>query len=594
MKNRWSLRGKLVLLSCVIALAVAGVSYGVYAYSVLQMARNSVFDNLRSLQSEVENNLASDLGAIDRAAKNIIVGNTVYRYLQSGAPALSGDVLAQSVLRTGIEKDMTYDLLFDAAFSAGLIENVHLYLTEDNVAFLSRNNRSTDKCMSTVQAIYEGMRQERFWGMRCYPSGPEDPLVYFAYCLYPLSTDGANRNLYLIFSTAKARLYERFAPLRSNDGALFFVTDEKGRAIVLSAREAEGVKADCAVAIADTGGAFVQMQHAGQSYFASACALGNGFRSVTLLPVTRLTAGVRNATWQYLILCMAVLCFTILLVLPLALRLTHFANDIVDGIRRFGGGDFAVKLPAYRDRDLNEVSRTFNQMTAEINTLIRDRYEKQMLIQQMDISFLQSQMNPHFLFNVLLTLSARAKMAHDELLFEMVQSLTTLLQASLHQKHAVKIPFRQELEYVRAYLNIQRLRFGSRISFDIGVPEALQGLLIPRLSVQPLVENAVLHGLAPREESGCVRVHAAVDGGALLITVADDGCGFTPGSPPAPDAGGGHNHIALENLRKRIELIYGGGYALTVASAPGEGCRVSLRLPREEEPSGELPCDFGG
>lgn len=593
MIRQWSLRGKLVLVICFIALLVAAISYGLYAYTVQQMAREMVLDNLRSLQTEVENNLATDLAAIHRTAKNIIVGSTVYDYLQDGAPTLDGDVLAQSVLRSGVERDMTYDLLFDAAFDAGLIENVHLYLTDENIAFLSRNNRSTDKGMPSVQAIYNAVKNERFWGFRCYPSAQEDPLIYFAYCLYSLSTDASNRNLYLIFSTRKEMLYAHFEPLLTNDDALFYVTDADGRIIISDNSQTEGMLVPEALQFRNTNGAFEHVLLDRTEYFASVYEMNDGFRSVTLLPVSRLTAGVRNITWRYLILCLCVMVLTILLVLPLTLRLTHFTRDFIEGIRRFGSGDLTVKLPQYHDYDLNEICTTFNHMTDEINTLIKDKYEKQMLLQQMDIAFLQSQMNPHFLFNVLLSISARAKMDGDETLFEMVQSLTTLLQASLHPKQAVKIPLRQELEYVRAYLSIQRLRFGQRISFEICVPEQLQGLLIPRLSVQPLVENAVIHGLTPIEDNGLVRVEANADEQTLNIVVEDNGCGFDlTAQGAAPRADGEHNHIALSNLQKRIILLYGDEYGLELHSAKNQGCRVSLHLPREEELADGLSSDI--
>jgi hypothetical protein len=166
MKKTWSLRGKLVFIGCFIALLVAVISYAFYAYTLRGMAGGTVLENLRSLQQTVEDNLAANLASIDRTAKNIIVGDTVYGYLQDGAPDLSGDELAQSVLRTGIEKDMTHDLLFDAAFNEGMIESVYLYLSDTNVAFLSRTNRSTDKNLPSARAVYDQLRETRVWGRR--------------------------------------------------------------------------------------------------------------------------------------------------------------------------------------------------------------------------------------------------------------------------------------------------------------------------------------------------------------------------------------------------------------------------------------------
>ena len=201
-------------------------------------------------------------------------------------------------------------------------------------------------------------------------------------------------------------------------------------------------------------------------------------------------------------------------------------HDFTEGLQKFGKGDLTVKLPPYRDADLNHISNTFNQMTERINFLVEDGYKKQLLIQQMDIEFLQSQMNPHFLFNTLFTISTRAKMSGDDLLFEMVQALTRLLQASLHTKMILKITVAQELEYINAYLYIQKVRYGSKLEYAVstGSPEILT-LLIPRLCIQPLVENAVVHGIEPLSATGHIDIAMELKEDALRITVTDNGVG---------------------------------------------------------------------
>ena len=217
-----------------------------------------------------------------------------------------------------------------------------------------------------------------------------------------------------------------------------------------------------------------------------------------MMPEELFVRSLYEAMRDYLFLSVVVSLIIMALIVLLSLRMTAFTHDFTEGLQKFGKGDLTVKLPPYRDADLNHISNTFNQMTERINFLVEDGYKKQLLIQQMDIEFLQSQMNPHFLFNTLFTISTRAKMSGDDLLFEMVQALTRLLQASLHTKNDIKITVAQELEYINAYLYIQKVRYGSKLEYAVstGSPEILT-LLIPRLCIQPLVENAVVHGSSP-------------------------------------------------------------------------------------------------
>lgn len=159
-----------------------------------------------------------------------------------------------------------------------------------------------------------------------------------------------------------------------------------------------------------------------------------------MMPEELFVRSLYEAMRDYLFLSVVVSLIIMALIVLLSLRMTAFTHDFTEGLQKFGKGDLTVKLPPYRDADLNHISNTFNQMTERINFLVEDGYKKQLLIQQMDIEFLQSQMNPHFLFNTLFTISTRAKMSGDDLLFEMVQALTRLLQASLHTKMILKSP----------------------------------------------------------------------------------------------------------------------------------------------------------
>lgn len=188
---------------------------------------------------------------------------------------------------------------------------------------------------------------------------------------------------------------------------------------------------------------------------------------------------------------------------------------------------------------------------------------------------LRAQVHPHFLFNTLNTIAALVP-DQPRAADRMIAELATLLRASLRSDGALEVPLREELELVRAYLDIEQVRFGPRLTAEWDVDEAAGSALVPALLLQPLVENAVRHGLWPRDEPGRVRIAAHRSGGELRIAVEDDGVGVAPGGPVAEGVG-------LANSRARLRRLYGADHRFALAAGPGgAGVAVRVVLPYRE------------
>lgn len=192
---------------------------------------------------------------------------------------------------------------------------------------------------------------------------------------------------------------------------------------------------------------------------------------------------------------------------------------------------------------------------------------------QAEYRALRAQVHPHFLFNTLNTIAALIgedpRAAED-----VVTRLADVFRHSLASANGQPTRFGDELEFLRAYLSIEQARLGPRLRYEEAIEPGLEAVPVPGLLLQPLLENAVRYAAAERAEGGTVRLEARRDGDSLLVTIADDGPGITPGAQPS-----GHG-VGLESVRERLRLA-GEGHALTVASAPGEGTRISVRLPLE-------------
>jgi LytS/YehU family sensor histidine kinase len=191
------------------------------------------------------------------------------------------------------------------------------------------------------------------------------------------------------------------------------------------------------------------------------------------------------------------------------------------------------------------------------------------------------QLNPHFLFNAfnsIATLIHTDPRAADD----MVGNLSQLLRLALDSADEQEIPFRRELDFLRRYLDIEQARFGDRLRLEEDIAPDVLTAFVPTLLLQPLVENAIRHGLEPQSTPSCVRLNARRDGDRLHIEVSDNGAGLTETttSDELPARAG----IGLSNTRTRLRELYGDGQRLTLRNGDAGGCTVEIELPFHTEP----------
>ena len=190
---------------------------------------------------------------------------------------------------------------------------------------------------------------------------------------------------------------------------------------------------------------------------------------------------------------------------------------------------------------------------------------------QSQLQVLKMQLHPHFIFNTLNSISALIHESPDEA-DEMVARLGDLLRVTLETASVHEVPFREELQFLKHYIDIEQTRFQDRLKVTMEVdPETLDGL-VPNLILQPLVENSVRHGIAPRPEGGCIKIKAWRDASLLRVNVEDDGPGFRADTPLKEGVG-------LTNTRARVTTLYGDGHGVTLRNAPGGGLVVNLTIP---------------
>jgi two-component system LytT family sensor kinase len=206
---------------------------------------------------------------------------------------------------------------------------------------------------------------------------------------------------------------------------------------------------------------------------------------------------------------------------------------------------------------------------------VRERLEGQLA--QAQLQALRLQLQPHFLFNTLNTIAALVS-TDARAAERMVTRLSELLRQTLHSASEQEVPLSRELEMLSPYLEIQRLRFSDRLRVDIDVDPDVETALVPSLLLQPLIENAIRHGITPRAAGGRVQVRARREGDFVRIEVADDGIGFRAWTGRSPREG-----VGLGTTRGRLRHLYGSTHHLALDAPPEGGFTVRLAIPHRTE-----------
>ncbi|MGO4370429.1 sensor histidine kinase, partial [Paenibacillus sp. MCAF20] len=231
------------------------------------------------------------------------------------------------------------------------------------------------------------------------------------------------------------------------------------------------------------------------------------------------------------------------------------------------------------------LQRTFRLMMARINTLIKENYANQLIIKETEFKALQAQINPHFLYNSLDSINWLAKKNAQGQISSMVVSLGYLLRSSISLKRNV-ITIAEELEIVQHYITIQKYRFQHRLDFHMDVDERYANVPIPKLTLQPLLENAIQYALEPQIEPCTIRIYTQETGDQLAVIVEDQGPGMEEHylrkvlSGEVETRGSG---IGLTNIQDRMRLAFGESYGILIESKVGSGTKVLVMLPLTRE-----------
>ena len=311
-----------------------------------------------------------------------------------------------------------------------------------------------------------------------------------------------------------------------------------------------------------------------------------GWTVVGVANIDELFSG-REQTRNIYIGCAFLLLFSAFVVAVLfSDKLTKPITELRNSMKEVERGNFeGIQLDDTGDSEIGMLHRSFNIMTDEIQNLMDDKIENQKQKYKLEIRALQSQINPHFLYNTLDSIVWMAEGGNNEEVVIMTASLAKLLRQSISNEEEL-VTIEKEVGYVKSYLTIQKMRYRDQLTYEIDVDPSINSFQIVKLTLQPLVENAIYHGIKYRETKGIITIKGFETETGILIQVIDNGIGMDEETLShifdKKEKSGKNNGVAVENVNRRLKLHYGEEYGLKYESKVNVGTTVSIILPKEE------------
>ncbi|MBW4082058.1 histidine kinase [Paenibacillus sp. S150] len=315
-----------------------------------------------------------------------------------------------------------------------------------------------------------------------------------------------------------------------------------------------------------------------------------GFTVLSAVPEKELAAtysGLRN-----MIITICLVCILFAVITP-SLFISNFAtraHNIIRFTRKVKNGDLEARIADVKEDELGQISKSFNDMLDELNRYIDRVFKAEIKQKHSEISALEARVNPHFLYNTLEVIRMRAISQGAADVGEMIYSLSVLFKSYVHPK--AKHTMKDELEACRLYLELFRIRYKDKFSYDLYCPKELEGRIVLKMSLQPIVENYILHGMRTDRSDNRISIQLAKEGGILRAVVTDNGRGIKHErlvqiQDDLQHTDSSTQSFGLRSIHERMKLLYGEPHGIKVESEEGNGTTVTVSFPDlgEEEPT---------
>lgn len=312
-----------------------------------------------------------------------------------------------------------------------------------------------------------------------------------------------------------------------------------------------------------------------------------GWTVVDCTNVKELLSKSRQAQSVYVLTAIILVIVSLLFSRFMARSITLPIQKLRDSMKKVQEGDFSVSdVVVDSKNEIGSLTKSFDVMTHRIHELMEQNVHEQEEKRKSELKALQSQINPHFLYNTLDSIIWMAEGKKNEEVVLMTASLARLLRQSISNEDEV-VPIANEVEYARGYLTIQKMRYKDKLEFQIEVDSSILYIPLIKLVLQPIIENAIYHGLKYKESKGLLIVKGFMKDGNAVLQVIDDGVGMDEETLAhiydKHKVNYHSNGVGVYNVQKRLKLYYGEDYGITYTSELGKGTTATITIPGRQE-----------
>lgn len=573
-----SLRSFITITVSLIVTIVLLLSTVFYYNRTSAVLRNSSQKSIVRQLNQVNEQITDQIVSIDSVIPLFLSNNMILDALEDPQPEnTSGNNRFQ------IERQMSFIYCSSPLSNKNFTNSIYL-ICDDSTVFHTYTSGNLEATAEKSKEILELVDKSES-RLMCITPPSDKESIYFARNLYNSNT---GRHMGIIILNIDSAKWIRYCAKGLDPAWFISLYNEQINVLSNPDMMVQSRELQAQAAPKGEGISFLEAELAGHTYFAAAQTLDEiGLTSAVAAPKELLLRDLNDTLKSHLVLLAATILIALFSAIIISRAITRPIDRMVFHINEISGGRRSTLPPMKMYHEFDVWAESFNQMLEQLDIYYNDNFQKQLLLKNAEIQALQSQMDPHFMFNVLNTIAWKAQMIDNEEIYQMVISLGELLKMNTISKDRAFVPLEKEMEYIRFYIYLQQMRFEDKISCTIQVPPALLQCRIPCFCIQPLVENAIVHGLEPKKGKGKLAVQILEhNGGYMEICIVDNGVGFAEIPDVrsiASSAEDSHTHIGLKNLDKRLELLFGEEARLKISSTPNVCTSISFTIPVKKE-----------
>jgi two-component system sensor histidine kinase YesM len=599
--DNWSIRDKLILHILLISIFPALCLGLLISWVTSSTIEEQVNGQTSQLIGNVNKSLDYHASNMQNVSYLISFNPEIGKFFANGAGAFSGEQERYNTLKFL----QGFTTLHSEIAGIMIVNNNGEYMSNEMYARSSRNLTSENWYQEAVTAkgIFKLIGHPVKRNVTSHANYKDEEVVSFVRAVLDPETQAVQGVVLIDF---KSRLIaEMVRDVRLGKSGYLMVIDDKGD-MLYAPKNSIADQLDRTRILADTVGDFTEKIDDKPFQYIFQKSSFTGWTTVGVFPMQETVQGVHEINLYIVSFVFLVSMLGIAASYYLSYSISRPISQLSSFMHKVESGNMSIRYNGKRRDEVGMLGQSFNQMLAQIKRLLRQVSEEQRLKREAELRSLQAHIQPHFLYNTLDTIQWLARKDGAYEATEVVESLSRLFRIGLSRGKEM-IPLSDEFEHIRSYLMIQKTRYKDKLNYEIDIEPSLMNLFVLKLILQPVVENAIYHGIKERRGPGLISIRAVADQDMVVITIEDTGKGMDEDklnslrmqleqvghfdyTQPIPqekteEDSGVSNSYGLRNVQERIHLSYGAPYGITIESVIKVGTTVTIRHPimhREE------------